>query len=74
MRLFSRLWPSRSTVLVLGIAQVWGQIKLWLTLVVAWSGWSAWVQWAMGSLVAVVVTLVCYRMTQWAEVWMQRRE
>lgn len=59
-------WPSRSTLLVLGIAQGWGQVKLWLTLVVAWTVWPAWTQWGVGTVLAVVITLACFRSTEWA--------
>ena len=57
---------SRSTLLVLGMAQGWGQVKLWLTLLVAWTGWPVSVQWVAGTLLAVVITVACFRSTEWA--------
>ena len=59
-------WPSRNTLLVLGLAQGWSQVKLWMTLLVAWTSWPAWVQWSVCTALAVVITVACFRSTEWA--------
>ena len=53
-------------MLVLGIAPGWGQVKLWLTLLVAWTSWPAWVQWGVGTALAVIITWGCFWSTEWA--------
>lgn len=57
---------SRSAVLVLGIAQVWGQIKLVLTLWIGGTSLAPLTQWVIGSALALGITLVCYQTTNWA--------
>ena len=55
--------PSRSTLLVLGLAQAWGQVKLVLTLWLGSTSLPLWTQWVIGSALALLITLACFRTT-----------
>jgi hypothetical protein len=52
-------------VIILVIAQAWGQVKLILTLWLGSTSLPPAIQWAVGSALAIAITLACYHSTNW---------
>lgn len=66
MRWLTRWRPSPGTLLVLSLAQAWGQVKLVLTLWLGASSLPPLIQWLIGSGIALLITLLCFHTTNWA--------